>query len=98
MRHEGILPEIDDKIIEAVKMCWKMQMLPTPMFVCQPKAFNEKWHDTYYENWDGDNKSTNDLVYYRPVLMNCVGGALASKGLVGNRQGTDFLKKKSKTL
>ena len=76
-------------------MCWKMQMLPTPMFVCQPKVFNEHWHDTHYESWDED--STNDLVYYRPVLMNSVGGSIAYKGLVGNDGlGTNILTRESK--
>lgn len=84
---------MDEFIIEAVKICWKMQMLPTPMFICQPKAFTDNWHETFYDNWNDD--STNDLVYYRPVLMNSVGGSLAFKGLVGNGDSMEASKNES---
>ncbi|XP_019851927.1 PREDICTED: uncharacterized protein LOC100637127 isoform X2 [Amphimedon queenslandica] len=95
VRHDkDVIPEIDDAIVEAVKLSWKMQMLPTPMFVCQPEVFNEHWHETHYDSWDDD--STNDLVYYRPVLMNSVGGSIAYKGLVGNDGlGTNILTKET---
>lgn len=78
---------MDELVTEAVKICWKMQMLPTPMFICQPKAFTEHWHDTHYDTWDENCRNTNDLVYYRPVLMNSVGGSIACRGLVGNSAG-----------
>ena len=85
---------MDELIIEAVKICWKMQMMPMlPMFICQPKAFNDEWHETFYDNWDND--STNDLVYYRPVLMNSVGGTLAYKGLVANGDSMEASKNES---
>ncbi|XP_019851906.1 PREDICTED: uncharacterized protein LOC109581875 isoform X2 [Amphimedon queenslandica] len=78
-----LVTQEEDLTVEAVKICWKMQMLPTPMFVCQPKVFKDQWHETHYDSWGDD--STNDLVYYRPVLMNSAGGSIAYKGLVGSK-------------
>lgn len=76
-----LLLQVNDQFLEAIKICWKMQMLYTPMFVCQPKVYNDKWHDIYPKTWQDRN---NDLVYYRPVLMNSAGGSIRYKGYVGN--------------
>lgn len=76
-----LLPQVNDQFLEAVKICWKMQMLSPPMFVCQPKVYNEIWHDFYHKTWQ---ERHNDLVYYRPVLMNSAGGSVSYKGYVGN--------------
>ena len=82
----GLSPEKQDKLIRnAVEICWKMLMLPRPMFVCQPEAFNDNLHKIHRKSWhDGPGK----LVYYRPVLMRCAGGTRAIKGLVGKKRST----------
>ena len=58
-----------------------MQTVSPPMFLCQPKLFNEDWHTIHSRTWY--NKE-DELVYYKPVLMNSAGGTVACKGLVGN--------------
>ena len=79
----NILSQLNDRglIIEAIIICWKMQMLCNPMFVCQPKIYNEGWHDVYSTVWQ---ERHDELIYYRPVLMNSAGGSLSYKGHVGN--------------
>uniref|UniRef100_A0A1X7UU52 glutathione transferase n=1 Tax=Amphimedon queenslandica TaxID=400682 RepID=A0A1X7UU52_AMPQE len=74
-----------DEAMEAIKICWKMQLLDEPFFICQPEVFNENWHEIYYDNSDGE--PNYELVYYRPVLINSAGGQVACKGLVGKRRG-----------
>ena len=81
----GLSPEKQDELIRnAVKICWKMLMLPRPMFVCQPEAFSDNLHKIHRKSWHDGPK----LVYYKPVLMRCAGGTCAIKGLVGRKPST----------
>ena len=86
----GLLPEKQDELIRnAVEICWKMLMLPRPMFVCQPKAFSDNLHKIHRKSWDD---RPGELIYYRPVLMRCAGGTRAIKGLVGKKLSTGTVK------
>ena len=66
-----------------------MQMLSPPMFLCQPKLFNEDWHTLHGGSW---YDKTDELVYYRPVLMYTAGGTVAYKGFVGNEPPLEELR------
>ena len=84
----GLSPEKQDALIKrAVEICWKMLMLPHPMFVCQPEAFSENLHERHRKSWH-NGPGELELVYYRPVLMSCAGGTRAVKGLVGKKSST----------
>ncbi|XP_019852501.1 PREDICTED: uncharacterized protein LOC100633638 isoform X2 [Amphimedon queenslandica] len=76
--------QLSDQIVEAIKICWKMQLLDNPMFICQPKVFNENWHEVYYNILC--DEANYELVYYRPVLMNSAGGSRACRGLIEKRK------------
>ena len=78
------MSKLRDQVEKAVGLCWRMQMLPTPMFICQPTVYNDEWHDTHRKSWS--DEPNQELVYYRPVLMNSAGGTVASRGLVGKRR------------
>ena len=60
-----------------------MQTVSPPMFLSQPKLFNEDWqHTIHSKTW---YSKEDELVYYKPVLMNSAGGTVTHKGLVGNK-------------
>ena len=71
-----------EQTLKAVNICWRMQTVSPPMFLCQPKLFNEHWHTVHSRTW---YDKENELVYYRPVLMYSAGGTVAYKGFVGNK-------------
>ena len=86
----GLSTEKQNELIRnAVEICWKMFMLPRPMFVCQPKAFSDNLHERHRKSW---HDGSGELVYYRPVLMSCAGGTRAIKGLVGKKPSTSTVK------
>ena len=69
-----------------------MQTVSPPMFLCQPKLFNEDWHTIHSRTW---HDIKDELVYYKPVLMNSAGGNVAHKGLVGNKPPVEQLPDKA---
>ena len=78
---DKIFPILEKQTLKAVNICWKMQMLSPPMFLCQPNVFTDNWHTVHGGTWCDKE---NELVYYRPVLMYTAGGTVAHKGFVGN--------------
>ena len=73
---------LKEQALKAVDICWRMQTVSPPMFLCQPKLFSEDWHTIHRNSWYGKE---DELVYYRPVLMYSAGGTVAHKGFVGNK-------------
>ena len=80
---DGIPGEIlREQTLKAVDICWRMQTVSPPMFLCQPKLFSDEWHGFHRNSW---YDKEDELVYYKPVLMYSAGGDIASKGFVGNK-------------
>ena len=80
---DGIPGEIlREQTLKAVDICWRMQTVSPPMFLCQPKLFSDEWHRFHRNSW---YDKEDELVYYKPVLMYSAGGTLAHKGFVGNK-------------
>ena len=77
-------PILREQAKQAVDICWKMQTVSPPMFLCQPQKFDEQWHKIHAKSW---SDPPGDLMYYRPVLMYSAGGIVANKGLVGCKPG-----------
>lgn len=59
-------------------------MLKPPAIACTPKKFTKAWHMEYGPQWN-EKKSTETLVYYRPLLLRGAGGSTATQALVGNK-------------
>ena len=72
---------LKEQTVNAVNICWRMQTVSPPMFLCQPKLFNDDWQSVHGRSWDDNG---DQLVYYRPVLMYSAGGTVAYTGFVGN--------------
>ena len=80
---DGIPGEIlREQTLKAVDICWRMQTVSPPMFLCQPKLFSDEWHRFHRNSW---YDKQDELVYYKPVLMYSAGGTVAHKGFVGNK-------------
>jgi predicted Fe-S protein YdhL (DUF1289 family) len=75
---------LHEQAVKAVEICWKMQTVSPPMFLCQPKIYNDEWHLPHSKSW---NDPPGELIYYRPVLMYSAGGTVAHKGFVGSKPG-----------
>jgi hypothetical protein len=64
----------------AVEICWKMQTVSPPMFLCQPAKHKGEWHQIHYKSW---HEGPGELIYYRPVVMYTAGDRVACKGFIG---------------
>ena len=84
IKDEKLAPVLYEQAITAVEICWKMQTVSPPMFLCQPQLYNEQWQKTHARSW---SDPPGELIYYRPVLMYSAGGTIAYKGFVGSRPG-----------
>ena len=71
---------------EAANLSWNLLTMVPPLVSVQPETtLDKKWHEPERDSWTDEEKDY-ELVYYRPVLFRSSAGAVARKGVVGNRK------------
>jgi hypothetical protein len=78
---DNILKELRKEAEKAVDICWKMLTVSPPMFLCQPKVYNEEWHKCHAGSW---HDPPGELI----CCMYSAGGIVAHKGYVGSKPNT----------
>lgn len=78
------LEKLNEMIISAIKISWKMLNLVPPAFISFPTEFNEDWMDRKITIWD-ENEPHCPSVYSQPILFYNALGLIGRKAAVGNK-------------
>ena len=76
---------LKDHISKALKLTFTMLTLLPPLIVCSTTEYREEFHDTFRKTWRESDVS-QELRYYRPILVYGNKGQVAVKALVGNTE------------